>query len=75
MPAGAMPVPESNGTRELANWLFHYHSYEAEQKYREVPVTESVVPPSDATAFDVEMLEKLGLPAERMKGATSRTTR
>ena len=38
-------------------------------------MTESVVPPSDATSFDVEMLEKLGLPAERMKGATSRTTR
>ena len=57
MPAGAMPVPkDSNGTRELAGWLFHYDGHHPDVKQRSVPVRDSVVPPQDVTKFDIPII-------------------
>ena len=67
LPTGAMPVPMTDGKRELNGWEFHYKGWKNEGiQHRRGATTANMFPKEMEGCLDAVILEKMGLNKNRM---------
>jgi hypothetical protein len=78
LPTGATVVPKNeNGKRMVGEWEFHYDGYttnpsaavDAHHQFRSGATKENIFPESRKGCLDGDILKRLGLTPERMRGA------